>query len=141
MVRALLFSFSVLLLTACGREADIAPTLATEVAGQYQTNGFLDYLCIALPPEKMPSVTLTPEAEGQVSLTYLRQYPAVQTLKLANVRLTRQPDNSIQLTQQGIILGNVRPDRAFNTNGLERQALVLRIARPDPNGFTFTGSK
>jgi hypothetical protein len=141
MVRLLLFSIIVLVATACGREADIAPTLTNEVAGQYQTNGFLDYLCIALPPEKMPSVTIAPETDGQVTLTYLRHYPTTQRINFTNVALARQPDGSIQLMQAGIILGNTRTDRAFNSNGLERQALVLRIARPGTNGFTFTGSK
>lgn len=142
MLRVLLFCSVLFISAACGRENDIAPTLATEVAGEYTTNGFLDYLCIALPPDKMPTATLREESAGSVTLTYLQQYPTVRLLTIKQVQLQRLPDNSVQLAQQGEILGTVRTDRAFGSNGLERQALVLRVQRQNgTDGFSFTGAK
>ncbi|MEZ0612266.1 hypothetical protein ACAW74_27400 [Fibrella sp. WM1] len=142
MLRVLLFCFVLFISAACGRESDIAPTLATEVAGEYQTNGFLDYLCIALPADKMPTATLREESANSVTLTYLQQYPTTRLLTIKQVQLQRLPDNSVQLIQQGEILGTVRTDRAFGNNGLERQALVLRVQRQsDTDSFSFTGAK
>lgn len=142
MLRVLLFGVTLLLTAACGRDTDIAPTLADEVSGQYQTNGYLDYLCIALPPGKMPSVTLTEESALSVTLTYQQQYPATRTLTLPQVQLQRLADNSIELRQQGAVIGTVRTDRAFTSNGLERQALVLRVQRnSSTDSISFTGSK
>ena len=144
MTKALLFSALLLLTAACGQHADVSPTLVSEVAGTYQTNGFLDYLCVALPTNKMPSATLTPETDATVTLTYLQQYPTPQTRTFAHLQLSRQPDNSIQLLQQGQALGTIRTDRAFSANGMERQALVLRVQAntSDPQtAITFTGAK
>ncbi|MBO0950224.1 hypothetical protein [Fibrella forsythiae] len=143
MKKALLFSTLLFVSAACSRNNDVAPTLASEVAGTYLTNGFLDILCIALPANQMPAVTLTPETEAAVTLTYLRQYPTAQSQTLTHLQLTRLADKSIQLTQQGQVLGTVQTDRAFNTNGMERQALVLRVqtnANPQ-TAITFTGAK
>lgn len=142
MLRVLLFSAVLLLTAACGRDADIVPTLAAEVAGHYQTNGYLDYLCLALPPDKMPSVTLSEAPGSTLTLTYRQQYPAARTLTLPQVQLQRLADNSIELRQQGAIIGTVRTDRAFTRNGLERQALVLRLLQAtNADTISFTGSK
>jgi hypothetical protein len=144
MKKALLFSILAFLSAACGPGNDVAPTLASEVSGTYLTNGFLDYLCVALPADQMPTATLTPETDATVTLTYLRKYPMVQSQTFMHLQLTRLADKSIQLSQQGQILGTVQTDRAFNTNGMERQALVLRV-QTNPNdpqtAITFTGAK
>ncbi|XWW47740.1 hypothetical protein JYG30_09960 [Fibrella sp. USSR17] len=144
MKQALLFSTLLLVTAACGRSNDVAPTLASEVSGTYLTNGFLDYLCIALPPDKMPTATLTPETDAAVTLTYLTKYPATKAQTFTHLQLKRMADNSIQLSQQGQVLGTVQPDRAFNANGMERQALVLRVqtnASDPQTAITFTGAK
>ncbi len=144
MKKALLFSTLLFLSAACSRNADVAPTLAGEVAGTYLTNGFLDYLCIALPPNQMPMVTIVPESDAAVTLTYLKQYPVAQSQTFSHLQLTRLADKSIQLTQQGQVIGTVSPDRAFNANGMERQALVLRVQSntSDPQtAIVFTGAK
>lgn len=144
MKKALLFSTLLFLSAACSRSNDVAPTLAGEVAGTYLTNGFLDYLCIALPADQMPVATLTPETDASVKLTYLRKYPVVQSQTFTQLQLTRLTDNSIQLSRQGQVLGTIQTDRAFNTNGMERQALVLRVQAniSDPqSAITFTGAK
>lgn len=144
MKKALLFSTLLLLSGACSRNADVAPTLAGEVAGTYLTNGFLDYLCIALPPNQMPTVSLVPGSDATVTLTYLKRYPVAQSQTFSHLQLTRRADKSIELTQAGQVIGTVRPDRAFNANGMERQALVLRIQSDssDPQiAIVFTGAK
>ncbi|MEZ0543009.1 hypothetical protein [Fibrella arboris] len=144
MKKALLFSTLVFLSAACSRSNDVAPTLAGEVSGTYLTNGFLDILCIALPANQMPAVTLTPETDAAVTLTYLRKYPTAQSQTFTHLQLTRLTDNSIQLAQQGQVIGTVQTDRAFNSNGMERQALVLRVQAntTDPQtAITFTGAK
>ncbi|WP_375443324.1 hypothetical protein [uncultured Fibrella sp.] len=144
MKKALLFSILLLVSAACSRSNDVAPTLAGEVSGTYLTNGFLDYLCIALPANQMPTATLTPETESTVTLTYLRKYPTAQSQAFPHLQLTRLADKSIQLSRQGQVFGTVQTDRAFNTNGMERQALVLRVqSNPsDPqDAITFTGAK
>ncbi len=146
MQKIVLLSGLWLLASACGRGNDvaIAPSLAAEVAGTYQTNGFLDYRCIALPPDKMPTATLLHETDATVMLTYLERYPVAKQLIISHLQLSRLPDNSIQLTEQGTVLGTVRIDRAFGTNGMERQGLVLRLQGTATNketNFAFTGSK
>ena len=144
MIKALFFSILVLLSVACSPGNDVAPTLAGEVSGTYLTNGFLDYLCIALPPDQMPTAKLTPETDATVTLTYLTSYPAPQSQTFAHLQLARLADNSIQLTRQGQVIGTVQTDRAFNTNGMERQALVLRVQTKPSNpqaAIVFTGAK
>ena len=141
MTKALLFSLLVFLAAACGPAQDVSPTLSSEVAGTYQTNGFLDYLRITLPADKMPVATLTRETDATVTLTYLQQYPTPATQTITNIQLNRLADNSIELIQQGTVLGSVRPDRAFSNNGMERQALVLRLQQPSKTGITFTGAR
>lgn len=144
MKKALLFSSLLFLSAACSRSNDVAPTLASEVSGTYLTNGFLDYLCIALPADQMPTATLTPETDAAVTLTYLTKYPTAQSQTFTHLQLTRLADNSIQLAQQGNVLGTVQTDRAFNANGMERQALVLRVqanANDPQTAITFTGAK
>ena len=144
MKKLLLVSTLLFLSAACGRSSDVAPTLAGEVAGTYLTNGFLDYLCIALPPDQMPTATLTPEGDAAVTLTYLRKYPVAQSQIFTHLQLTQLADKSIQLSREGLVLGTVQTDRAFNTNGMERQALVLRVqstTSDTQSAITFTGAK
>lgn len=142
MLRTLLFCTVLFALAACGRENDITPTLAGEVAGNYKTNGFLDYLCIALSTDQMPVVSISHESASTVSILYQQAYPTSRTIALKGVSLKRLADNSIELSQQGDALGTVRTDRAFNNNGLERQALVLRVQRQQgDDSFSFTGAK
>ncbi len=144
MKKVLLFSTLLFLSAACSRSTDVSPTVAGEVAGTYLTNGFLDYLCIALPADKMPTATLTPESDATVTLTYLRRYPVEQSQTFPSLQLTRLTDKSIQLTRQGQVLGTIQTDRAFNANGMERQALVLRVqanTRDPLTAITFTGAK
>ena len=144
MKKALLFSTLLFMSAACSRSNEVAPTLAGEVAGTYLTNGFLDYLCIALPAGQMPTVSLTPETDVAVTLTYLTRYPVARSQRITHLQLTRLSDSSIQLSQSGRVIGTVQTDRAFNTNGMERQALVLRVQAnsTDPQtAITFTGAK
>lgn len=144
MKKALLFSALLFLTAACSPGNDVAPTLAGEVSGTYLTNGFLDYLCIALPPNQMPTATLTPETDATVSLTYLQKYPEVKSLVFSHLQLTRLPDNRVELTRQGQVIGTIQTDRAFNTNGMERQALVLRVQASISDQqavILFTGAK
>lgn len=144
MKKALLFSTLLFLTAACSSGNDVAPTLAGEVSGTYLTNGFLDYLCIALPPDQMPTATLTPETDATVSLTYLQKYPEAKSLTFTHLQLTRLADNRVELIRQGQVIGTIQTDRAFNTNGMERQALVLRVQASVSNQQTviiFTGAK
>ena len=146
MKKALLIGCMSYLLMACGpgSERDIAPTLSAEVTGTYLTNGFLDYLCIALQTGKMPMASLKPETGNVVTLTYLQQYPVAQVQTLTQVQLTRLADNTVQLTRQGQVIGTVRTDRAFNANGMERQAPVLQLQIGDQHTqstLSFTGAK
>lgn len=144
MKKALLFSTLLYLLAGCRSSNDVAPSLAGEVAGTYLTNGFLDYLCVALPADQMPTATLTPESDAAVTLTYLIKYPVVKPQTFAHLQLTRLPDKSIQLSQPGRVIGSIQVDRAFNSNGMERQALVLRIQAnisDTQTAITFTGAK
>lgn len=127
---------------SCGRGTDITPTLAGEVAGRYQTNSFLDFRCIALPSGSMPSATLKSQSDATVTLTYQETYPTARTQTIANISLYRQADNSVQLISGGNVIGTVRTDRVFSSNGMERQGLVLRVQADSPGtAVSFTGSK
>lgn len=141
-MKHLILSALLLGLAACGRGTDIAPTLASEVAGSYQTNGFLDVLCVSLPPNKMPTAALKSQSDAVVTLTYQQSYPVQQTRIIDNVLLQRQADNSIQLLSAGSVIGTVRTDRVFSSNGMEQQGLVLRVQATTAGATVyFTGSK
>ncbi|MBO0939748.1 hypothetical protein J2I47_24595 [Fibrella sp. HMF5335] len=142
MIRILLLGTLVFTTMSCGRDTDIAPTMASEVTGRYQTNGFLDVLCVALPANKMPTATINIQSDAVVTLTYQQVYPTEQTHVIPNIALKRQADNSIQLSSGGSVVGTVSTDRVFSNNGMERQGLVLRIqAVSAGTRVSFTGSK
>ena len=141
-MKHLILSTLLIGLAACGRGTDIAPTLAGEVAGRYQTNSFLDFRCIALPSGSMPSATLKSQSDVTVTLTYQETYPTVKSQTIANIALQRLTDTSIRLINNGNVIGTVRTDRVFSSNGMERQGLVLRVQTDSPGTtVNFTGAK
>ncbi|MBO0932679.1 hypothetical protein [Fibrella aquatilis] len=144
MSRILLLSTVLFAMTACSRGTDVAPTLAGEVAGSYQTNGYLDVSCVALPATQMPAVGIRQESDVAVTITYQRQYPVAQTFTLPHVQLQRLVDQRVKLVYAGEDIGTAQMDRAFSSNGMESQAMVLRLSRlagPESDRFVFIGSK
>ena len=122
----------------------MAPTLAGEVAGSYQTNSYLDVSCVALPANQMPAVGVRQESDMAVTITYQRTYPVTQLMTLKNVQLVRLSNQQIKLIYAGTDIGTAQMDRAFSSSGMESQAMVLRLSQltgPEADRFAFVGSK
>lgn len=122
---------------------DIAPvTLSGEVAGAYQTNGFLDVNYIALPTSQLPTVQLRPKTGNQVTMLLSQPSSATAVQVVDNVLLTRQADESIKLEQNGKSIGSIQLDRVFDQKGMESQGRLIRLALPASkiqSGVSFTG--
>lgn len=133
------------MLVSCRQEVEPeAATLAGRLSGMYQTNGFLDVLCIALPADKMPVAELKAESDSEVTVVIRRFYPTAGTRTLKKVALQPQADRSVRLLYQGSVIGTCQTDRVFNNSGMEMEGNVLRISRPadDPQeSLLFTGYK
>ncbi|RIV27535.1 hypothetical protein DYU11_04315 [Fibrisoma montanum] len=116
-------------LVACQNDGDIQPTttLASEVVGTYQTNQFIDVLTLPVPSDKMPTVELKAESANEVTLIVTKRFPSRETWTLTHAVLSRQPDQSIAITAQGVPVGTLQKDRVFMDNGMEIQGRVLRI--------------
>ncbi|GAA4449175.1 hypothetical protein GCM10023189_08240 [Nibrella saemangeumensis] len=140
--RLLLFAFTGLL-AACRQEIEPeSVTLADRLSGTYQTNSFLDVLCIALPPDKMPVADLKVESDSEVTLTVRRFFPVADTQTLRKVKLQPLADHSVRLLYQSEEIGTYQTDRVFTNSGMETQGNVLRISRAagDPQtSLYFTG--
>ena len=90
----------------------------------------------------MPSATLKSQSDVTVTLTYQETYPTVKSQTIANIALQRLTDTSIRLINNGNVIGTVRTDRVFSSNGMERQGLVLRVQTDSPGTtVNFTGAK
>ncbi|GAA4410958.1 hypothetical protein GCM10023187_36200 [Nibrella viscosa] len=133
------------LLAACRQEIEPeSATLAGRLAGAYQTNSFLDVLCIALPADKMPVAELKAESDSEVTVTLRRFHPDTNTQTLTNITLQPQADKSIRLLYNGEVIGTYQTDRVFTNSGMETQGNVLRIAKADNdsrNKLYFIGYK
>ncbi|CCH56265.1 hypothetical protein BN8_05587 [Fibrisoma limi BUZ 3] len=115
-------------LVACQKDGDVQPTsLASEVAGTYQTNRFIDVLTLPIPSDKTTTVELKAESANEVTMIVTRRFPAPETWTLTHAVLSRQQDQSIAITAQGIQVGSLQQDRVFTDNGMETQGRVLRI--------------
>ena len=139
------FLFCLLLssLAACTPGNDVQPnpgTLAGEVSGLYRTNPYVNPSCVAIPAEKMPTITLRPESDGVVSLVYTYQFSKPDSQQLTGVLLSRRADSVVQLTYGNVVLGTVQTDRVFTDNGMEKQGKLLRVDR-QPDMPYFAGIK
>ncbi|QMW02210.1 hypothetical protein [Spirosoma foliorum] len=129
MKKQLLFCAFVGTMTACQRETDIQPasaTLATEVAGTYRTNVYLDPSRVAVPTEQMPYTELKAESDSSVTLVYNTKYLTPTSQAIQHVRLSRQAD-LIQLLVADSSIGTLQTDRVFTNDGMEKQGKLLRI--------------
>jgi hypothetical protein len=118
------------LLTACQREADIQPSslsLASEVAGTYRTNFYLDPSCVAIPAGQMPVAELKAESDDKVTVVYTKLYPAKTSQFIEHVSLAREAE-SVQLRLADSTIGTLQTDRVFTNNGMEKQGQLLRLS-------------
>lgn len=133
------------LMASCRQEIEPeAATPAARLSGTYQTNGFLDVLCIALPSDKMPVAELRADSDSEVTVTIRRFFPAPETKTLKKVALQVQNDQSVWLLYQGKLIGSYQTDRIFTSSGMEIEGNVLRINKSTDDSqqsFVFTGYK
>ncbi|GAB3986748.1 hypothetical protein GCM10028807_04820 [Spirosoma daeguense] len=142
MKKRLLFCAFIGSLTACQHTPDIQPNLATpasEAVGTYQSNFFLDPSSVDLPSSQMPYVQLKAESDSQVTLTYTKLYPARTDLSVKHVSVIRQND-TIRLRLGNSDIGTLLTDRAFTSNGMEKQGKLLRLTHSQ-SSLSFTGLK
>lgn len=133
-----LILFSTLLgLAACRPNADVAPVpLPVEVVGTYQTNGFLDYRCLALPANQMPTVTIRATGLNTLTVTLTRFRPKTHIQTLTGVTLSPQPDQHMALLRGNQVIGSVQTSRVFTASGMETQGKLLRLSAMNTD---FTG--
>lgn len=132
--------------TACHRESEVQPnatSLASEVAGTYRSNFYLDLSCVAIPADKMPYAELRAESDSTITLVYTRLYPQRESHRVEHISLSRKAE-VIQLSTTEGTIGTVQTDRVFTNNGMEKQGQLLRIfpAQTKPAAFlSFVGAK
>ena len=132
--------------TACQRDADVQPspqTLASEVAGTYRTNVYLDPSCVALSANQMPYAELHAESDSTVTLIYTKLYPDKSSQRIPNIGLGRGETDAIQLRLADSSIGTLQTDRIFMNNGMEKKGKLLRISlQNDPQrSLYFAGFK
>ncbi len=132
MKKPLLFCSLLGMLSGCYNEDGISPnasSLASQAAGLYRTNLYLDPSRVATPTDKMPYTELRAESDSTLTLTYTKLYPTPGSQSIQNVLVKQQLDG-LQLTVAGLPVGTLRTDRVFTNNGMEKQGRLLRLSLP-----------
>ena len=143
MKKELLLGLSIVFM-GCQPDKDITPdhaALSAEVKGNYQTNSFLDFRCIALSADQLPKADVKAQSDSQITIVLHQYYPDKQDVSLQNVLLSRQTDNSIQLMHNGEAIGTFQQDRIFTSSGMETTGNVLRVNKAGSAPMVFVGYK
>ena len=128
---------SLLGLVACQSNADVTPVpLTNEIVGTYQTNSFMNYLCLTLSANQMPTVTLHATDDHTATLIITQSFPKSSVQTIRDVSLIQQPDQSIELRLAGQVIGTIQKGRVFTASGMETQGNLLQLST---STIDFTG--
>jgi hypothetical protein len=80
----LILSVITSILIGCSKEQFID---TSSFEGTYYTNGFLDFACVALPPDKMPVLHIDKTSANQYTLRLTRFFPEKRVVSFKGVTL------------------------------------------------------